>query len=124
TTQPVGKGAPSQDTLFLRGQGNGWIGSARLEAQKALIPGFWVLGGVGGGYVNSGLANVSVGDESFSFAGLLPSPSAWALMPPRGAIAESDFLGPTLGLEVRWTGLVRTENNLQAWSIKVGWTGF
>lgn len=124
TTVPVGKGFPVQDTLFFSAQGNGWMGSGRLEAQKALIPGFWVLGGVGGGYVNSGLGSVYWDGQIFSLSGIFPSASGWALMPTFGAIAESDFLGPTLGLEVRWMGVMRAENNLQSWSVRIGWGGY
>jgi len=115
------------DTVQLEGTGQGWLGSGRLEAQKALIPGFWAVGGFGGGYLTSGLNAVNVLGTSFSFEGVLPGVSGWVLMPTLGGIAESDFLGPTLALEVRWTGIVMPERageHLQAWSIRIGWSGY
>jgi len=124
TGPPDIEGTVPIDTLRLEGQGQGWIGSTRLEVQKALIPGFWVLGGVGSGYVNSGLQNVTVLGTQFSFEGVLPGSSGWALMPTLGAIAESNFLGPTLAMEVRWTDVMRSDRSLKAWSIRVGWSGY
>jgi hypothetical protein len=120
-------GEVSADTVRLEGNGQGWIGSGRFEAQKALIPGFWVLGGAGGGYLTSGLNAVNVLGTSFSFEGVLPGVSGWVLMPTMGAIAETDFLGPTLGIEVRWTGILmpdQAREHLQTWSIRFGWSGY
>jgi hypothetical protein len=118
------KGEPVQDTLHLEGRGSGWLGSGRLEVQKALIPGLWALGGLGGGYLSSGLDVVNTGIGAISLADAFPGASGWALMPTLGGIAEFDILGPTLGIEVRWTGVMKPNDHLQTWSIRIGWQGF
>jgi hypothetical protein len=57
---------------------------------------------------------------------VLPGVSGWVLMPSIGGIAESDILGPMLGIEVRWTGITMPERpgeHLQQWSVRIGWSG-
>jgi hypothetical protein len=115
------------DTLRLEGTGQGWLGSGRLEAQRALIPGVWAIAGFGGGYLTSGLNSVNVLGQEFSFERVLPGVSGWVVMPSIGGVAESDVLGPMLGIEVRWTQIImpqRTGEHLQQWSVRIGWTGF
>jgi hypothetical protein len=117
-------GIPIRDTLVVEERGNGWIGSARLEAQWSLAPQLWVLGGLGRGYVETGLQSQhpsSVYASSFLID--FPGSSGWAWIATAGTSYEFEMFGPRLSAEVRTSYLMRGTDRLQTWSIRLGWGG-
>jgi hypothetical protein len=118
-------GIPIRDTLVVEERGNGWIGSARLEAQWSLAPQLWVLGGLGRGYVETGLHSQhpsSVYASSFLID--FPGSSGWAWIATAGTSYEFEMFGPRLSAEVRTSYLMRGTGRLQTWSIRLGWGGY
>jgi hypothetical protein len=112
------------ETLLVTVSGNGWMGSARLEVQARPIEHFWLLGGLGGGDVSAGLQAIHVQDQAVRFDLDFPGSSGWGWLGTVGAIYEFDILGPTLGIEVRTTKMVRPQDTLQSWSVRLGWGAF
>jgi hypothetical protein len=117
-------GVPTRDTITVESRANGWIGSARLEAQWALAPELWVLGGLGRGYLETGLHNVHAGDATESFDLDFPGSSGWAWIAIAGTSYEFELFGPRLSAEVRTSYLMSGTNRFQTWSIRLGWGGY
>jgi len=119
---------PIRDTLHLQTTGQGWLGSGRLEAQLRLTPHVWAVGGIGRGYLDSGLEPIheSNGTETLDLD--FPGASSWVWLTTLGGTYEFDFLGPLLSADVRWTGMhhgeVRPQDRMNSWSIRIGWSGF
>jgi len=119
---------PVRDTLHLETTGQGWLGSGRLEAQVRLTQHVWAVAGLGRGYLESGLQPIheSNGTETLDLD--FPGSSGWAWLTTIGGTYEFDFLGPLLAAEVRWTGIhhgeVRPLERMNAWSIRIGWSGY
>jgi hypothetical protein len=116
-------GVPTRDTIKVESRANGWIGSARLEAQWALAPELWVIGGLGRGYLETGLHNVHASDAIESFDLDFPGSSGWAWIAIAGTSYEFEMFGPRLSAEVRTSYLMRGTDRLQTWSIRLGWGG-
>jgi len=118
-------GIPLRDTLVLEERGNGWIGSARLEAQWSLAPQLWVLGGLGRGYLETGLQSQHPsGVYSSSFIIDFPGSSGWTWNATVGTSYEFELFGPRLSAEVRTNYLMKERDRLQTWSIRLGWGGY
>ena len=124
-----GIGTPLRDTVVVEARANGWIGSARLEAQWAIAPELWVLGGFGRGYLESGLESVNSGNQfAPSLDYQFPGSSGWAWIGTAGASYEFELFGPRLSAEVRTSYLMRDQvrvdqSRMQTWSIRLGWGG-
>ena len=114
-------GTPLRDTVVVQATGNGWIGSARLEAQWALAPELWVLGGFGRGYLSTGLQTQSDAYQTLDFQ--FPGSSEWLWVATAGASYEFNAFGPRLSLEVRSNYMLHEQDRLQTWSIRLGWGG-
>jgi len=117
-------GVPIRDTLVVEERGNGWIGSARLEANWSLAPQLWVLGGLGRGYLETGLRSQHPsGVYSSSFIIDFPGSSGWTWDATVGTSYEFALFGPRLSAEVRTNYLMRNRDRMQTWSIRLGWGG-
>jgi hypothetical protein len=128
---------PTRDSVLIQVTSTGWIGSARLEAQMALTPNLWLLGGVGRGYMETGLHSVLPPGE---FADRLdfhfPGSSGWNWVGTAGVAYEFDVFGPRLSAEVRTSYMMRDDlsganrlrtadgGRFQTWSIRLGWGGY
>lgn len=117
-------GEPARDTVQIEGRATGWIGSARLEAQMAITPHLWVIGGFGRGYLSTGLHTFHEADRSKSFDLEFPGSSGWAWVATAGTSYEFELFGPRLSAEVRTTYMMRDLDRFQAWSIRLGWGGY
>jgi len=113
-----------RDTLVVEARANGWIGSARLEAQWALAPELWVIGGFGRGYLDTGLETVHAADPLASFDLQFPGSSGWMWIATAGTSYEFELFGPRLSAEVRTSYLMRDQDRFQTWSIRLGWGGY
>ncbi|HXJ69122.1 MAG TPA: hypothetical protein VNM39_09455 [Verrucomicrobiae bacterium] len=117
-------GVPIRDTLVVEERSNGWIGSARLEANWSLAPQLWVLGGLGRGYLETGLQSQHPsGVYSSSFIIDFPGSSGWTWDATVGTSYEFALFGPRLSAEVRTNYLMRNRDRMQTWSIRLGWGG-
>ena len=118
------EGVPLRDTVVVQDRGNGWIGSARLEAQWALAPELWLLGGLGRGYLETGLHSQHPSDAfASSFNIDFPGSSGWAWVATAGTSYEFALFGPRLSAEVRTSYLMLGTSRMQIWSIRLGWGG-
>ena len=120
---------PARDTVQVEARANGWIGSARLEAQWAIAPQLWVIGGFGRGYLDTGLRNMHLSDSFESIDLNFPGSSGWAWIGTAGASYEFELFGPRLSAEVRTGYLMRDQgrvdqSRMQTWSIRLGWGGY
>jgi hypothetical protein len=117
-------GVPTRDTVLVQSRSTGWIGSARLEAQMALTPQLWLLGGLGRGYLETGLHSIHESNAFASFDFQFPGSSGWTWIATAGTSYEFDLFGPRLSAEVRTNYLMRERDRLQTWSIRLGWGGY
>ena len=117
-------GVPTRDTIKVEARANGWIGSARLEAQWALAPELWVIGGFGRGYLETGIHSVHASDQYASLDLSFPGSSGWAWVGTVGTSYEFELFGPRLSAEVRTNYLMRGQDRFQTWSIRLGWGGY
>jgi len=124
TSVPGLDSEPARDTIQVETRANGWIGSARLEAQWAIAPQLWLIGGLGRGYLDTGLHNVHVGNSFESLDFDFPGSSGWAWIGTAGASYEFDMFGPRLSAEVRTGYLMRDQDRFQTWSVRIGWGGY
>ena len=115
---------PTRDTVQVEARANGWIGSARLEAQWSIAPQLWVIGGLGRGYLDTGLHNVHLSNSFESIDLEFPGSSGWAWIGTAGASYEFELFGPRLSAEVRTGYLMRGQSRMQTWSIRLGWGGY
>ena len=115
---------PVGDTVRVEERANGWIGSGRLEAQWAIAPQLWLIGGFGRGYLDTGLHSVHLSNDFASFDFDFPGSSGWAWIGTAGASYEFDMFGPRLSAEVRTGYLMRDQDRFQTWSIRLGWGGY
>jgi hypothetical protein len=113
--------APARDTVLVEARTTGWLSSARLEAQMALTPHLWVLGGFGRGYLETGLHTTHVSDGVVSVDLVFPGSSGWVWLATAGTSYEFDVFGPRLSAEVRSSYLMRDQDRFQTWSIRLGW---
>jgi len=126
------KSAPQVDSIVVESRSTGWIGSARLEAQMALTPHLWLLGGLGRGYLETGLHSfhqnlVVPGGQSTEVMSLdyhFPGSSGWVWLATAGTSYEFEVFGPRLSAEVRTSYLMLERDRLQTWSIRLGWGGY
>jgi hypothetical protein len=104
----------------------------RMETQWRLIPGTWLLGG-------GGMAHISTRDPNSLHAGALyiaggdqpilvlhaegPDLFGWASSLTLGMRQDFDFLGPLLGIEVRYNAMTNGSQQLRMGSIRIGWGG-
>ena len=116
--------APARDTILVETRANGWLGSGRLEAQWSLAPQLWVIGGLGRGYMDTGLHSVHASDPSQSFDLDFPGSSGWSWIATAGTSYEFEMFGPKLAAEVRTNYLMRGQARFQTWSIRLGWGGY
>lgn len=124
TSEPPLDGEPMRDTVRIQARATGWLGSARLEAQMALTPQIWLLGGFGRSYLSTGLEPVHVADPFSSLNLDFPGTSGWAWMTTAGTSYEFELFGPRLSAQVRTSYLMRERDRLQTWSIRIGWGGY
>jgi len=115
------EGIPVPDTLSLDVIGRGWIGSGRIEAQWRALPRLWLLAGGGRGYFSPGLRAYHFASPSIEVDVDFPGSSGWAWIASTGARLEFDVFGPTLDAEVRWDTLLRRQDTLRGWTLRVGW---
>jgi hypothetical protein len=109
------------DTVPYTYQTSAWRGTARVELGVGLPGGFWLTGGGGGGYMNSGFS----GFEDYVPPGVTPNVPA----PLRNgwggswtAAARWDFQPAPmvpLGIDVRHTTLRRSGVDIRFWSIRL-----
>jgi hypothetical protein len=117
-------GSPRRDTVLVETRATGWIGSGRLEGQIGLTPHLWLIGGIGRGYLETGLKTVHAGDPFSSFDLVFPGASGWVWMTTGGASYEFDLFGPRLSAELRSSYLMRERDRMQTWSLRLGWGGY
>jgi hypothetical protein len=122
STSPL-DGLPARDTVRVESRANGWIGSARLEAQWALAPQLWVLGGFGPGYLSTGLHTIHSSDPYGTYDLDFPGTSGWAWIATAGTSYEFELFGPRLSAELRTSYLMRDQSRFQTWSLRIGWGG-
>ena len=115
------EGGTLRDTISVEARGRGWLGSARAELQWRALPHTWLLAGAGRGYLSAGLRAYHYESPFETLDIDFPGSSGWAWTTSLGARDEFDVFGPLLGAEVRWTDLARRQDNLQTWSIRIGW---
>jgi len=113
-----------RDTVVAETRANGWIGSGRLEAQWSLAPELWVIGGLGRGYLDTGLRTLHVSNGFESLDLDFPGSSGWAWIATAGTSYEFELFGPRLSAEVRTSYLMRGQARFQTWSIRLGWGGY
>jgi hypothetical protein len=114
-----------RDTIVVETRANGWLGSARLEAQWGLTPHLWLLGGFGRGYLETGLFTMHPSDPFKPGLELdFPGSSGWTWLGTAGASYEFELFGPRLSAEVRSSYLMRDIDRFQSWSIRIGWGGY
>ena len=123
TSAPGLDNEPMRDTVQVQGRATGWLASARLEAQMALTPQIWLLGGFGRGYLNTGLRSLHESDQYASLDLEFPGSSGWAWIATAGTSYEFELFGPRLSAEVRTSYLMRDRDRFQTWSIRLGWGG-
>lgn len=111
------------DTLLFDSLGRGWLGAARTELQWRALPHTWLLFGAGRGYLAAGHRAFHFEDQNETVDIAFPGSSGWAWITSLGASYEFDLFGPTLGAEVRWSRLDRPQDELDTWSIRIGWQG-
>jgi hypothetical protein len=111
------------DTLLFDSLGRGWLGAARTELQWRALPHTWLLLGAGRGYLAAGHRAHHFEDQNETIDIEFPGSSGWAWITSLGASYEFDIFGPTLGAEVRWNRLDRHQDELDTWSIRIGWQG-
>lgn len=110
----------SVDVEFLR---RAWLGAARFEAQARVLPRVWLLGGFGRGYLASGarLYRYRAPEESILIR--FEGSDGWAWIPTIGARYDFDAFGPLFGIETRYSSLLRRQDVLHTWSVRIGWQG-
>lgn len=111
------------DTLSFDWRQRGWLGAARAEAQLRVLPHTWLIAGAGRGYIGAGVRAFHFADPFGTVDVRFPGSSGWGWLTSAGARYEFDLFGPTLGAEVRWSALDRPQDDLQLWSIRIGWQG-
>lgn len=117
------EGNPVRDTVSIDWRQRGWLGAARLEAQVRVLPHTWLLGGVGRGYLASGVRAFHIEDPFTTLDVRFPGSSGWAWITTAGARYDFDLFGPMLGAELRWSTLDRPQDVLRTWSLRIGWQG-
>ena len=111
------------DTLLFDSLGRGWLGAARTELQWRALPHTWLLLGAGRGYLAAGHRAYHFANQFETIDLEFPGSSGWAWIGSVGARYEFDIFGPVLGAEVRWSRLDRRQDELDTWSIRIGWQG-
>ena len=94
-------------SLRLTGKAVFGSGDFRLEGQWALTPQLWMIGGIGRGYLETGLRTLHVGNQFESLDLDFPGSSGWAWIATAGTSSEFDLFGPRLSAEVRTSYLMR-----------------
>ena len=115
---------PVRDTALVERTATGWLGSGRLEAQMAITPHLWVMGGFGRGYLETGLRSFHQGGSFSSLDFQFPGSSGWVWIGTAGTSYEFEVFGPRLSAEVRSSYLMRDQDRFQTWSIRLGWGGY
>jgi hypothetical protein len=123
TSVPALDTEPTRDTVQVEARATGWIGSARLEAQMAISPELWLMGGFGRGYLSTGLEPVHLSDPYASLDFEFPGSSGWAWIATVGTKYEFELFGPRLSAEVRSSYMMRHLDRFQTWSVRIGWGG-
>ena len=116
-------GATGIDTVSFDWQQRGWLAAGRAEVQARVLPHTWLLGGGGYGYLASGVRAFHFDDPFGSVDIAFPGSSGWGWLGSAGLRYEFDLFGPTLGVETRWSAFTREQDELQFWSIRIGWQG-
>jgi hypothetical protein len=111
------------DTISFDWRGRGWLGIARTELQWRALPNTWLLLGAGRGYLAAGQRAYHYSSPFETLDIAFPGSSGWAWIGTTGVRYEFDIFGPVLGAEVRWSTLDRPQDELQMWSIRIGWQG-
>jgi hypothetical protein len=108
------------DTLAFEYLNRGWLGAARLEAQAKVLPHFWIIGGIGRGYLGSGGRAYDFATPFESLNVKFEGSNGWAWIPMAGARYDFDVFGPLIAFETRYSALQRKQDVLHTWSIRVG----
>lgn len=116
-------GSTVTDTLLFDSLGRGWLGAARTELQWRALPHTWLLLGAGRGYLSAGHRAFHFENQFETVDLAFPGSSGWAWITSLGAAYEFELFGPTLAAEVRWNRLDRPQDELDTWSIRIGWQG-
>jgi hypothetical protein len=123
---PIGTPFTMEESL------TGALLGVRMETQWRLLPGTWLLGGGGVAHISTRDANsLRVGTVYVSGGGqpLLvlhaegPDLFGWASSLTVGLRQDFAFLGPLLGLEVRYNALTDGSQQLRTGSVRIGWGG-
>jgi hypothetical protein len=113
----------AMDTISFDWRKRGWLGAARAEVQWRALPHTWLLVGGGRGYLGAGQRPYHFRSPFETLDIEFPGSSGWAWIGSLGARYEFDIFGPVLGAELRWSALDRRQDELQTWSIRIGWQG-
>lgn len=116
-------GGALSDTLSFDWQQRGWLGASRAEAQLRVLPHAWLIAGGGYGYLESGVRPYHFEDPFGTVDIVFPGSSGWGWLGSAGLRYEFDLFGPTLGVETRWSAFTRKQDDLQLWSVRIGWQG-
>lgn len=111
------------DTLSFDWRQRGWLGAGRAEAQYRVLKGVWLIGGAGYGYMASGVRPYHFDDPFGTIDVRFPGSSGWGWLGSAGLRYEFDVFGPVLGVETRWSAFTREQDDLQLWSVRIGWQG-
>jgi hypothetical protein len=123
---PIGTPFTTEESL------TGALLGVRMETQWRLLPGTWLLGG-------GGMAHISTRDPNSVHAGTVytsgsgqpilvlhaegPDLFGWASSLTLGMRQDFDFLGPLLGIEVRYSAMANGSEQLRTGSVRIGWGG-
>lgn len=110
-------------TISIDWRRRGWLGAGRAELQVQALPHTWLLIGGGRGYLSAGMRAYHFESPFETLDITFPGSNGWAWIGSAGARYDFDIFGPTLGAELRWSALDRPQDELQTWSIRIGWQG-
>lgn len=116
-------GGTMTDTLSFDWLGRGWLAGANAELQWRALPHTWLLVGGGRSYLSAGQRAYHYNSPFETLDVEFPGSSGWAWIGSLGARYDFEIFGPVLGAEVRWSTLDRRQDELQTWSIRIGWQG-
>ncbi|MEQ1833820.1 MAG: hypothetical protein ABL977_12260 [Candidatus Eisenbacteria bacterium] len=111
------------DTLSFDWRQRGWLGAGRAEVQYRAFKSVWLLAGAGYGYMAAGVRPYHFEDPFGTVDIRFPGSSGWGVLGSTGLRYEFAGFGPVLGAEVRWSTFSRRQDDLQLWSIRIGWQG-
>jgi hypothetical protein len=123
---PIGTPFTTEESL------TGAMLGIRMETQWRLLPGTWLLGGGGMAHISTRDPNsLQVGSISIAGNGQPvlvlhaegPDLFGWASSLTLGVRQDFEFLGPLLGIEVRYSAMTNGSEQLRMGSVRLGWGG-